>query len=271
MEPANGPGYSTEMSDHDALLAAILADPADDTARLVYADWLAENGASDRGEFIRIEIELARTPPLTEEDERRRHTLHTRRDELLKLHRAKWLAPFLPHARDAAFDRGFVTTINVSANTFLEHAERWFAITPLTAVKFTTCSVLDAGYYRRIEPFLASPLLGQLEVIDLQSCLLTAEDIGRFATSPNLPRLRELVLAWNQIGTDGATVLAAMGQLKGLESLDLVGNGITNAGARAIAQSPHLGDLKELRISRNPIRGRTWAMLELRFGTALVG
>jgi len=59
------------MSDRDALLAAILADPADDTARLVYADWLTENGDGDRGEFIRVDIELKRTPPVTDEDERR--------------------------------------------------------------------------------------------------------------------------------------------------------------------------------------------------------
>src|SRR5215467_9177428 len=149
------------MSDHDALLAAILADPADDTARLVYADWLSENGESDRGEFIRVEIELARTPPHTEDDERRRQTLLTRRDELLKLHRAAWLAPFLPSGKDASFERGFVKSLDVPAHTFLQHAERWFAITPLTEVKFTTCSVFDTGYYRRVEPLLASPLLGR--------------------------------------------------------------------------------------------------------------
>ena len=32
------------MTDREALLAAIHADPDDDTARLVYADWLQENG-----------------------------------------------------------------------------------------------------------------------------------------------------------------------------------------------------------------------------------
>ena len=36
------------MTERDALLAAIHADPDDDTARLVYADWLQENGQSDR-------------------------------------------------------------------------------------------------------------------------------------------------------------------------------------------------------------------------------
>lgn len=50
------------MTEQDALLAAICAEPDDDTLRLVYADFLEENGESDRAEFIRVQIELARTP-----------------------------------------------------------------------------------------------------------------------------------------------------------------------------------------------------------------
>jgi uncharacterized protein (TIGR02996 family) len=44
-----------------ALLAAILAEPDDDTVRLAYADWLDENGRGERGEFIRVQVEVART------------------------------------------------------------------------------------------------------------------------------------------------------------------------------------------------------------------
>jgi uncharacterized protein (TIGR02996 family) len=41
------------------LLRAVLADPADDTARLVLADWLEEAGDGERAEFIRVQVELA--------------------------------------------------------------------------------------------------------------------------------------------------------------------------------------------------------------------
>lgn len=47
------------MSDEAAFLAAILAEPADDTVRLVYADWLQENGQPERAEFIRVQVELS--------------------------------------------------------------------------------------------------------------------------------------------------------------------------------------------------------------------
>ena len=50
-------------SDLQALLAAIVADPADDVARLVYADCLEENGRAARAAFIRVQIEAARHHP----------------------------------------------------------------------------------------------------------------------------------------------------------------------------------------------------------------
>jgi uncharacterized protein (TIGR02996 family) len=48
------------MSDADALLAAIRAAPDDDAPRLIYADWLDEHGQSERAEFIRLQVLLAR-------------------------------------------------------------------------------------------------------------------------------------------------------------------------------------------------------------------
>lgn len=48
------------MSDGTAILAAILASPEDDTARLVYADWLQEQGEHGRAEFIRVQVAAAR-------------------------------------------------------------------------------------------------------------------------------------------------------------------------------------------------------------------
>ncbi len=55
------------MTDHDALLRAICANSADDTPRLMFADWLDENasalpdpvGARDRAAFIRDDIAMS--------------------------------------------------------------------------------------------------------------------------------------------------------------------------------------------------------------------
>jgi uncharacterized protein (TIGR02996 family) len=51
-----------------ALLAAVVANPEEDTPRLVYADWLQERGDKaagdvERADYIRTQIKIARTPP----------------------------------------------------------------------------------------------------------------------------------------------------------------------------------------------------------------
>lgn len=44
------------MATNSALLAAVLADPENDTPRLVYADWLEDNGEAERAACIRDAI-----------------------------------------------------------------------------------------------------------------------------------------------------------------------------------------------------------------------
>src|SRR5262245_19557042 len=53
------------MADHEGFLQDILATPEDDAPRLIYADWLEENGGAegrDRAAFIRLQCERARLP-----------------------------------------------------------------------------------------------------------------------------------------------------------------------------------------------------------------
>lgn len=50
------------MTDGPSLLRAILEHPGDTTVRLVYADWLDENGDGERAELIRVQVAMARFP-----------------------------------------------------------------------------------------------------------------------------------------------------------------------------------------------------------------
>ena len=85
------------MPDREAFIAAIAANPADDLPRLVFADWLDENGEGERAEFIRTQI---RWHHATEELEKQH--LNRRAAELFREHWQQWLRPFLlaldPHA-----------------------------------------------------------------------------------------------------------------------------------------------------------------------------
>ena len=52
------------MTDRDALLRAICDNPEDDAPRLVYADWLDENGDPLQAEFIRLQLQHSPVDPL---------------------------------------------------------------------------------------------------------------------------------------------------------------------------------------------------------------
>ncbi len=100
------------MTDEAALLAAIHANPDEDTPRLVYADWLDEHGQPERAEFIRVQIELSH---LTEDDERER-PLRDRRWELWEAHREQWTAEIGIVESDkikVEFRRGFIDELNI--------------------------------------------------------------------------------------------------------------------------------------------------------------
>lgn len=51
-----------DYADHAAHLAAIRANPDQDAPRLIYADWLEEQGDGARAAFIRVQVELANHP-----------------------------------------------------------------------------------------------------------------------------------------------------------------------------------------------------------------
>lgn len=92
--PLTGRRYGPEdvMDTLVALFANIVANPEDDTVRLVYADALDEAGGAEnvaRAEFIRVQCELARDGEgdvFAERSERRAY-LTEREDELLKANR----------------------------------------------------------------------------------------------------------------------------------------------------------------------------------------
>lgn len=68
---------------HTGFLLDIIENPADDTPRLVYADWLEDHGEPERAEFIRLQVELAHLEEALASDLSRTATsILERRDEL---------------------------------------------------------------------------------------------------------------------------------------------------------------------------------------------
>lgn len=108
----------------DALLATILADPAADAPRLIYADWLEENGESDRAEFIRLGIEIASLETRAGEGTLvelagGRYVALRRRERELEWQTALWGAdlplPAVPKNGHCVWRRGFVAEVRTTA------------------------------------------------------------------------------------------------------------------------------------------------------------
>src|SRR5580765_5805820 len=96
------------MNSEDHFLMAIAADPDDDAPRMAYADWLMAE-KNPRGEFIRLQLQLARMPA----DHPARPDLERREKSLLKKHAKAWRDEYPQWARAdyPAFHRGFPSEI----------------------------------------------------------------------------------------------------------------------------------------------------------------
>ena len=121
------------MNEHEQFIRAIEAEPEDDAVRLVFADWLEENGNADRARFIRLQCEHPRLYGRTSSqgDSPRRHELEQEIDALLKKHREAWTVGLPAWARKESFKRGFLHIWLMTGKQFLDDAGPLRAVTPL--------------------------------------------------------------------------------------------------------------------------------------------
>jgi uncharacterized protein (TIGR02996 family) len=259
------------MSDEHGLLQAILESPDDDVPRLVYADWLDEHGAesSERGEFIRAQIELAR-PGL---DAPRRAALAARESDLLARNGYRWRRALPEWAQRYPFDspsggfrRGFVAAVHALGEGLVRDPSALWAVAPVEEVILEGCppgAIRDLAacpWLRRLRSLTIdgelpedstraladSPWLDNLTSLALYGDNLSDSAAEAFAGSSSLPRLRELTLASHGL-TDSAVAALAVPRLAGLTSLSLRSQQISLAGAGILATSP-LRELRTLRL-----------------------
>jgi uncharacterized protein (TIGR02996 family) len=280
------------MADRDALFQAILYAPDDDAPRLVFADWLDENGDPDRAEFIRVQCRLARLPFYEPECA----TLSARADELLVRHRRAWRVP-APALRQE-FRRGFVETLVIEPGVFFERSADLYRQAPIRWVLFTGRPDMDgwdwdlvvpleglefpgpppgpisarAGHelprLRRLKAvglmecvdFLAAVSCPRLEAVDLSDSPAAPVVLEEFCHRAELGRVRALALGAGErltyqqrMRAHGALLLAAMPGLVNLRELHLNGQLIGDAGLYHLAHSPQLAGVEELYLTRNEI------------------
>jgi uncharacterized protein (TIGR02996 family) len=257
------------MTEGDDLFRAIVENPDDDNVRLVFADWLTENGQPERGDFIRVQCELERLSA----DDPRKPGLAARERELLAGREEEW-GGSVGRLGQATFRRGFaVRTVLVLEHTWNPRGGLAEPIDDAGVAALAACpsalwltslllgcnSLGDAT----AEAIATSRYLTRLTVLDLggepeyysswrRKQHLTATGVRLLADSPNVARLTHLVLSCHGLRDDAAEALAAAPALARLESLDLRTNNIGADGVQALIDSPHLTSLKRLGLINNP-------------------
>jgi uncharacterized protein (TIGR02996 family) len=180
------------MTHDDAFLQDIAAKPADDAPRLIYADWLDEHGGpaeAARAAFIRAQCRLAQTSVA----DPARPALEDECSDLLAEHEQEWTAPVRGIADHWDFRRGFIESIAVSSEAFLEHAESLVKQLPLRAVELTPLAGKDS------KALANCPQLERLETLEVRQQGLRDGALQPLLASPHLKRLTALNLAGNAI------------------------------------------------------------------------
>lgn len=218
----------------EALLAAVLARPADDAPRLVLADALASAG-DPRGELILVQCRLTS-----------RTLSPSLRAELRRRERA--LVPAVTAALGAQvlgvgwkLRRGFVDEIWGETAAVTERAAL-FRSEPIARLTVTD---VDA---ERMEVLAASGVLLNVDRLKLQGTL--EGDGVRLLTAALRERTRPLVslnVAGTGIDALGAKTLAAA--LTGCRTLVLTSNAIGDEGLAAIASSKPLASIEALYVA----------------------
>lgn len=223
------------MTTRADFLAEILANPSDDTPRLVYSDWLTEQG-DPYGEFIRLQIERESLPAGSSAAKRMR----TRELKLQKEHGTYWAAGIPPLVERFEFRRGFVGWIKLDMRRFVTDAEQLVREAPIESLELR----VGAHYIRKLAE---CEQLAQIRSLTVKKCRMKQKTFKLFVNSPCLNQLEHLELYRSNVTDTGCEALASSTSLNALRSLSLTQNRIGPQGASAIAQ--HMSHLKQLDLS----------------------
>ena len=222
------------MTDGEAIRLAVLADPDDDLPRLVFADWLDENGRAERAAFIRTQIEAARAEPYSPDA----RAAALRADRLLKLNYHDWTDHLFGRVEEPRFERGFVSHVAVAAERFPEVADTLFKMQPVRSVRVKRDpNPLGHG---SLEPFFDAAALNRLTALELPGVHLLHFEWEALLNCPHLAGLTALSLAGNPLQPQWLTPLLAGPHFPQLTALDLSDNSHIGPGfAAAVDRAPN--------------------------------
>jgi uncharacterized protein (TIGR02996 family) len=222
----------------DAFLQTILENPDDDTPRLVFADWLEEQG-NPRGTFIRLQCQRAM---MTQYDAGWKETL-AQEAALLRQFEPDWSKPVLRLVDEVHYRRGFIEHVRVSATKLLNNAARLFRVAPICSIRMSRVD--------RLPEVAAAPWLARVRELDLSHNSLGSRSLQALLESEHCRSLRLLRLDHCGLAMSSVRVVAGSASLQGLQSLSVSSNGLGVEGVGTLASSPNLSGLRELDLHDN--------------------
>jgi uncharacterized protein (TIGR02996 family) len=216
------------VTHEEAFLQAIQEAPDDDVPRLIFADWLDDNGQGERAELIRLQCALAAMPSGDPE----RPGLLLRERALLDAHAAGWLGAFHEPRRLWQYQRGTaclrLSVRRLAAPERLERAEQWF-------VRAWVLELDLHGATQSLDALLSASFLSRLTVFRLEHARLGNEGARAVAFCPQLDRLTTLSLRNNALGTDAVRAVVRSPYLARLEELNLAQSALNLQGLALLA------------------------------------
>lgn len=270
------------MTAQSEFLAEIVASPGDLTARLIYADWLEEQG-DPRGEFIRIQCELSEPS----EDFDRREVLDRRQDHLRRLHERDWTGIIRNMVSGWSFRCGFVEAVEITAEQFLQFEDRLRNCAPIRSLTIVgaeglVTDVLKRPLIRQLEAFkiehshlsrLDAVAIAEVEFQHLQTIRFCECNLTNDSFEPLLQlqtdRLKDVDLSINKLRNASLEGIAESPVFANLTDLNLLSNEIRQTGAKALAESRGMQALQFLDIRGNMVGRTALELLLKRFGDAV--
>lgn len=211
------------MNDGEALRRAVIANRDDDTPRLIYADWLDENGQSDRAAFIRAQVDAARAEPFSPLARAAESKAHL----LLESHRKDWTRHLHGRTLDIPrFQRGFIEHVAVKPIP-IESVASIFDIEPLKSLRIVRLN--DDDEWQTIDSVLKLPQLFQINRLELSNLnRFEHHEYQTLLTSPNLSNIRELSLRNSAVQPSWFVEMLSGNAFPNLNQLDVAE--ITNLG-----------------------------------------
>ncbi|MDB4614675.1 TIGR02996 domain-containing protein [bacterium] len=250
-------------SERQGLLNAIVSHPDNDLPRLVYADWLEDQG-DPQSEFIRIQCEMAQLERWEPAYER----LDASREQLEKKHAKLWRKQAGVKCR-SQFERGLLTWMTLSGKAMAELDPVVFQQSPITSVQLThlTTAKLQllhkSGMMKHVRGLKFSASASDSHILSLlqmaPASLRRLDFSGRYQLSPELAigiaqskfakRLQQLYMRACEVPELFFKALANGGGLPGLQRLEF-------GGGFSVARPVHLGSLKLHKVRQFRIGGK---------------